>query len=274
VTTLLPAWHLLEPQSVKALLEPPAGVPKALALMPARIAPAVALQAPMIVAARLLLERVQEGAGLILTKAGFLKRADVWEVFDRTEWPGLSKAHTLAMNKVLNEQDAFGVLFTRIVLQSAGLLRKRGGVLRASKVGKSLLEPEAAPALLSLLFESAFWKTNLQDFDRNPLEFWPQHHMGLVLWSLSVAAHDWSRASTLVESCTLMETIGDPIAPDYPEFALITRALRPLTWLGLLEVREAGTRSNDDVQEYRKTPLFDQLLSFDVRLREAEGPLQ
>lgn len=66
--------------------------------------------------------------GLVLIPAGFLKRADVWPVFDQTEWPGYDNATTLAMNQGINDQDAYGVLFTRIALQAAGLLRTRSGI--------------------------------------------------------------------------------------------------------------------------------------------------
>jgi hypothetical protein len=222
----------------------------------------------MVIAARLLLERAVEKGGLVLTPAGALKRVDVWHLFDRTEWPGYDKATTLAMNKVINEDDAYGVLFTRIVLQAAGHLRKRSGVLKASKVGKAMLALEAAPALLAELFEATFWKVNLQDFDRNPLEFWPQHHMGVILWSLSVTAHSWSSAADLMPACTIMQTIEDPIAPDYPEFAMTTRILRPLSWLGVLDSRKPENspgRGLDD--DFRKGPLFDQLLGFEVEMK-------
>lgn len=142
------------------------------------------MAAPIVHAARLLLALAVEKTGLVLTPAGALKRVDVWHVFDQTEWPGYNKADILAVNKVTNEHDAYGVLFTRIALQAAGLLRKRSGVLKVTKAGKALLAPEAAPALLAELFEAVFWKMDLQDFDRNPIVFWPQHHMGVVLWSL------------------------------------------------------------------------------------------
>lgn len=262
----------LQPTSLKALLEPPGRVPRALRLTPYNVPAEAALQVPMIQAARLLLELAVEKGGLVLTPAGFLKRADVWHVFDRTEWPGYDKATTLAVNKVINEDDAYGVLFTRIALQAAGLLRKRLGVLKASKRGKAMLAPEAAPALLAELFEAVFWKVNLQDFDRNPIEFWPQHHMGVVLWSLSVTAHGWSSAAALMPACTIMETLDAVSRPDLPEFAMVTRVLRPLTWLGLLESRKEKRASGWGVDEdFRKVPLFGQLVSFEVEMKGAEG---
>ena len=226
----------------------------------------------MVRAARLLLALAAEKGGLVLTPAGALKRVDVRHVFDQTEWPGYDKATTLAMNKVINEHDAYGVLFTRIALQAAGLLRKRSGVLKASKSAKAMLAPEAAPPLLAALFEAVFWKMNLQDFDRNPIEFWPQHHMGVILWSLSVTAHEWSSAGTLTESCTVMETLLEVPAQDLPEFAMVSRVLRPLTWLGLLESRKQAPRAGWGFDEdFRIVPLFRQLVGFRVEMQGAQA---
>ncbi|WP_148663566.1 hypothetical protein [Bosea vaviloviae] len=226
----------------------------------------------MVIAARLLLALAVEKGGLVLTPAGALKRVDVRHVFDGTEWPGYDKTTTLAMNKVINEDDAYGVLFTRIVLQAAGLLRKRLGVLKATKVGNALLAPEAAPALLAELFEALFWKVNLQDFDNNPIDFWPQHHMGVVLWSLSVTAHGWSSAASLMESCTIMDTLDKVPRPDLPEFAMVSRVLRPLTWLGVFESRKQKRHSGRGVDEdFRKGALFGQLVAFEVEMKGAEA---
>ena len=261
------AWEHLQPASIKALLEPPGEMPQAMRLTPYNVPVEAALAAPLLIGARLLLERAVEQDGLVLTKAGYLKRADVWHVFDRTEWPGFDKATTLAMNKVINEQDAYGVFFTRIALEAAGLLRKRAGVLKATRVGKSKLAGEAAPALLGELFWAVFWKMNLQDFDRNPLPVWPQHHVGLALWCLSVTAHEWSSAEYLTPLCTLMDMIDQPMARDLPGFAMVTRVLRPLTWLGLMENRTRKRASGwMEDEDFRKTPFFDQMLSFNVEM--------
>lgn len=267
MTSTPPAWAHLEPASIKALLEPPGETPQAMRLTPHEVSVETALAVPMVIAARLLLDLAVEQDGLVLTPAGFLKRADVWPVFDRTEWPGYDKAETLAMNKVINEQDAYGVFFTRVALQAAGLLRRRAGVLKVTRVGNSMLAEEAAPALFGVLFQAVFWKMNLQDFDRNPLPFWPQHHVGLILWCLSVAAHKWSSAEHLAPICTIMDTIDEPVAHDLPGFAMVTRVLRPLTWLGFMASRAQKRLSGwGDGEDFRKTPLFDQMLSFQVEM--------
>jgi hypothetical protein len=272
VTTSHPAWAHIQPHSLKALLGPPGRLPQGLRLTPYNVPVEAALQVPIVHATRLLLQLAVEKGGLVLTPAGALKRVDVWHVFDQTEWPGLDKATTLAMNKVINEHDAYGVFFTRIVLQAAGLLRKRSGVLRASKAAKALLAPEAAPALLAELFEAVFWKVQLQGLDRNPIAFWPQDHMGVILWSLSVSAHDWSSAGKLMHASTIMETIGEVPARDFPEFAMVTRVLRPLTWLGVLESRKQKRHSGWGFDEdFRKVGLFGQLMGFEVEIRGVDG---
>lgn len=267
MTAIPPTWTHLEPASIKALLEPAGEIPHALRLTPYKVPVQSALAVPMVAAARLLLDLAVKQGGLVLTSAGFLKRADVRHIFDQTEWPGYDKAITLKMNKVINEQDAYGVFFTRIALQAAGLLRKRLGVLKATKVGKAMLADEAAPALLAELFQAVFWRMNLHDFDRNPLQFWPQHHVGLALWCLSVTAHGWSRAEYLTPLCTLLATIDQPVAHDLPAFAMVTRVLRPLTWLGFLESRRLKSAAGGvHDEEFRKTPLFDRILRFKVEM--------
>lgn len=95
----------------------------------------------------------------------------------------------------------------------------------------------------------------------NPIDPWPQHHIGVVLRSLSVARRDRSDAGALTRSCTILDTLETPCATDLPDDAMVSRVLRPLLWLGLVESREqqyAAEFGADDC--YRKTALFDGLL--------------
>lgn len=126
----------------------------------------------------------------------------------------------------------------------AGLLRKRLGVLRATHAAEALLAPEAAPALLASLFEAVFLKMNLADFDVNPIDVWPQHHIGVVLRSLSDAGQDRSDAGALTRSCTRFDTFETPCATDLPDDAMVSRVLRPLLWLGLVESRDQNHGRN------------------------------
>ena len=121
--------------------------------------------------------------------------------------------------------------------------------------------------LQAILFHSAFWETNLDYFDRVPLESWPQPDIGIVLWSLSVAALGWDTPQRLMRLCTV-PVIGVIEAKwNFPTWAFEVRVLRPLAWFGLLETRPDDADGAGPMRRrYRKTPCFDRLVSFDVRL--------
>lgn len=73
--------------------------------------------------------------------------------------------------------------------QDARLLRAAKGRLLPTRRATALLELSGTSDLFRTMFETAFWRINLAYFDRLPIEHWPQTHIGVVLWSLSVAAH-------------------------------------------------------------------------------------
>jgi len=177
----------------------------------------------------------------------------------------------------LNEDDVLPVQLTRIVSQDAKLLRARKGRLLATKRARELLGPDRTSDLFRDLLETSFWRINLAYFDRVPVNYWPAPHIGVVLWSLSVAAHSWTEPEALVATCTMPEASFSGRALDFPSFALVARVLRPLTWFGMME-RSPRTDSpphlGGTLELYRKTPLFDEVLSFDVRVRRGGGSLQ
>src|SRR3954447_9293180 len=110
-----------------------------------------------------------------------------------------------------------------------------------------------------------------------PGEHWPQTHIGVVLWSLSVAAHDWGTPEDLISTCTIPDGELAAAAPDFPGFAMVTRVLRPLTWFGLMEPKDMDTHLTPvwrRDRRYRKTPLFDRALSFAVAIRNSDMPVQ
>jgi hypothetical protein len=105
-------------------------------------------------------------------------------------------------------------------------------------------------------------------------DLWTQRDIGIVLWSLSIAANDWQPRERLTRMCTIpIDGVLD--TPwDTASHAMEATILRPLLWFGLLEQRQ------DEIVEsrvekrhfYRKTTLFDRFLSFDVKLETAAGP--
>ena len=274
--SLIPAWTLLERRSIAALLTPEPRLPNAIQVSSA-VSPDEIAAAPIMRAIRLMVERVVASDGLMLTARGSLTRADISALFEAMDWPDYDKDSVLAVNKVLNEADVLPIQFTRIVAQETKLLRPRKGRLLATKRVRDLLSPERAADLFRSLLEAAFWRINLGYFDRFPIEHWPQTHIGVVLWSLSVAAHRWTKPEALLAACTMPDESFAGAAKDVPGIAMVTRVLRPLTWFGLMECMEPADRPKPawgSLRLYRKSRLFDRLLSFDVQTRMPSGPLQ
>nr|WP_049961876.1 hypothetical protein [Methylobacterium sp. B34] len=243
--------------------------------MPAAIAVAPdlsgddAANVPLVATTRLMLERAHARGGLTLTATGALSRVDVRAVFDAMEWPGYDKAHVLIMNKVLNEADVMPVELTRLTAQVAKLLRKREKRLLTSKAGQALAQEGRAAELFRQLFATVFWQLNLGYFERLPLEAWPQDHIGIVLWCLSVAGQEWFRPEDLMRTCSVWDPALDEGPTDIPAYAFEGRVLRPLTWFGLLEMRLTGEENAPEWRrdrQYRKAVLYDQVLRFDVQV--------
>ena len=143
----------------------------------------------------------------------------------------------------------------------------------ATKLGRELVDPAKYGQLMELLFRYAFWRLDLSPFGRGLLGNWPQNDMGVVLWSLSVSADDWQSPDVLVRLCTV-PTVGVlEAAFDIPSLALEARVMRPLMWFGLLEYRwEPISEAKFGRRHfYRKTPLFDRFIRWDVTIENATG---
>jgi hypothetical protein len=273
-TRLIPAWRLLDREGLHALVETPRrGLPEGIFLTPNRALHEISA-VPLVMAARQMIERAIAQGGLPLPAAGALSRADTRALFDLINWPDYAKNEVLAVNRVLNEADALPVHITRIVLQVAGLLRRRGKMLIATKKAQVLLDPNASADLFALLFEATLWRVSLSYFDRFPVEHWPQDHIGIVLWCLSVAANNWADADMLAQVCTVRDERLDHTVRDFSGPAMRSRVLRPLTWLGLMEM----ARRDDEVQPdwmrpavFRKTDLFDAAVGFKVKVPVRTG---
>jgi hypothetical protein len=158
---------------------------------------------------------------------------------------------------------------TRLIAQTAKLFRKREKRLLATKAGQALAREDQAAELFRLLLATVFWRVNLGYFDRVPAEAWPQNHIGIVLWCLSVIPPEWVAPADLMRTCTIWDPALDEGPADYARFAFESRVLRPLTWFGLFETRLVGDESAPSwrrTRQYRKVSLFDHALRFDVQL--------
>ena len=174
----------------------------------------------------------------------------------------------LRFQKVINEPDLLPLHFIRILTQAAKLIRTHRGKLLPTPLGRRMLAAEQHGPLQALLFHVALWHMNLAYFDGYPLDSWPQSEVGVILWSLSASAHDWLPRETLTRLCT-SPVIGVLEAQwDFGSSAMEARILRPLVWFGLLESRTQPRSPTEvvDSRLYRKAPLFDHFVKFDVQI--------
>ena len=222
----------------------------------------------------ILLRQAIERRGLPLTAAGNLSRAVVAEMCKLIEWPHYDQADAFRFNKVINEPDFMPLHVVRLLTQAATLVRAQRGKLMATPLGKSMLSDARQGSLTAILFHLAFWHMDLGYFGRGLLGSWPQADIGVVLWSLSASAGDWQTSEKLTRLCTIPEPAILSGTWDRTPYAMEARILRPLLWFGLLEYRSEKIEDSKFAERhyYRKAPLFDRLLAFDVKTDFVVGP--
>ena len=268
-----PAWTLLTFDSLRALRQEPSASQTAI-----RIANDLSTDeitgSAMARNTLILLRQVIERGGLPLTATGNLSRAVVAEMCKLIEWPHYDQADAFRLNKVINEPDFLPLHIVRLLAQAATLVRAQRGKLVATPLGKSMLSDARKSSLLAILFHLAFWHMDLGYFGRGLLGSWHQADIGVVLWSLSVSAGDWQASEKLTRLCTIPEPAILSGTWDRTPYAMEARILRPLLWFGLLEYRSEKVEDSKFTERhyYRKAPLFDRLLAFDVEMDFAGGP--
>jgi hypothetical protein len=141
-------------------------------------------------------------------------------------------------------------------------------LLKATRLGRELAEEPGGRSLLAILFHVTFWNCDLSYLGRDLHGRWPQRDVGVILWSLSVGADEWRSPEMLTRLCTIPINEVVEAAWDSGSRAMEARILRPLHWFGLLEHRREAIP--DDLfggrHFYRKSPVFDRFLRFDVQL--------
>ena len=113
---------------------------------------------------------------------------------------------------------------------------------------------------------------NLAFFDGYPIDSWPQGEVGIILWSLSASAHDWLPRETLTRLCACPVVGVLESQWDFGSSVMEARILRPLVWFGLLESRTRARSATElvDPRLYRKAPLFDRFVKFDVQVESPD----
>ncbi len=262
-----PAWTLLDQPSFNALRRPPSPTEGPIRLA-ANLTCDELRQSAVARNTLILLRAAASGPGLKLTAAGNLSRGVVSEMCGLFTWPDYDTTQVFQFNKVVNEADFQPLFFVRHVAQSAQLLRRYKGHLEITPAGRRMLEPPNMRVLQAVLFHIAFWFLDIGDLGRDLHHGWPQRDVGIVLWSVSVAANNWEPRERLTRLCTIPINGVVESAWDTGSYAMEARILRPLLWFGLLEhsaeeIAEAGIIKR---HLYRKTALFDRFISFEARI--------
>lgn len=231
------------------------------------LAVADVLPADIFVNARTLLTAAAEAGSIKATAAGNLNRRFVREMLEACRWPARFVQSVWRVNKVVNERDVLPLHVLRLVLDLAGLLKRRKGAFTATGRGRKLLEEERAGDLYSVLFLTFFQRFNLGYLDRLPEVPGLQATVAFTLYRLRDACTSWVRPEALTEAVVL-ESVREeiPVHPmfDPADLVLETRILTPLVTFGLLERRdlEPGPLYHRPF-EVRKTTLYDRFLRFE-----------
>ncbi len=267
-----PAWTALTYESFNALHAEPSPANTTLRLandLTADELDASALARNTLV----LLHHAAHGAGLKLTATDNLARSVVAEMVDLFDWPDFDKTEVSRLNKVINEPDFLPLHFVRLVAEAAQMVRRYRGFMRPTALGRDVSKEPRRRALLAILFHVAGWHCNLSYFGRGLHGAWPQRDIGIILWSLSVAARDWESRERLTRLCAIpINGVLDALW-DSGSMAMETRILRPLLWFGLLECRHdapLGGRYGGR-HFFRKSALFDRFLQFDVEIERVSS---
>ena len=265
-----PAWTLLDLDSFSQLRSPPSSNASAIQLAPDLTENE--LQASSITKNTLtFLKAASESPGLKLTARGNLSRTVVAEMCATFDWPDFNKDDQFRLNKVINEPDFLPLFFMRHIAQFAKLVHRRKGYMKLTTAGRSTLEHQEA--LQAVLFHTAFWNMDLGDLGRGLHSGWPQGDIGIVLWSLSVAANDWQTRENLTRLCAIPNNGVLNSTWDTGSMAMEANILQPLLWFGMLEHKQEKIEGDKLNRRnlYRKSPLFDRFCHFNVTLEGADS---
>ena len=241
-------------------------------IRPSRIAPFVMLNeslgridlagSPMCINAMKTLTYIQENDGITLTKSGAFYRKFVTWAADDFRWPGYEAEELYRLNKVLNEWDFLPLAIMHELLIGARLIRRYKGKALLSQAGKRIVGDYGA--LQAELFDTFFIAFDGSGHERFPIDYDDAdvaHFLGVVQNRLD----DWVLVTKLAGWCLPLDLITNYRFSPLEDacYYLLSRLLRPLLWLGMIERHPSAERypAFHDLR-YRKTPLYDRFLHF------------
>lgn len=217
---------------------------------------------PMCLNAMKLLAYAQEGDGIKLTKSeSFYRRCVEWAA-EEFQWPEWTPSDLYAVNRVLNEQDFLPLAVMHDLLLMARLIRHSKGKAMLTKTGRVVAGN--CGAVQACLFDAYF----ISDLSADERFLVPSgaddlhHYLGVAQNRLG----DWVRFADFAEWCLPIPLITRwRVGPEVDAcYYLMSRVVRPLNWLGLLEIGPEQRQLRIEDRMLRKTALFENFLRVGV----------
>jgi hypothetical protein len=226
------------------------------------------LDVPLVADARLIMAYIDANAPVKLTATGNLTRAAVAALVPmlRTEAHNNEESSRIEYS-VRNEDDVRWLPVLKHLLLFGRIVTKRKGLLLSSR-GRTLLPEQKAGELFVQLFLTLFRRFDLRYLYSGTPHLGLQQTLPYSFYQISRTADDWTPLAALGETAWL-PSARDPLQEweltyaDTRFSAFRYRVLEPLVHFGLLERRLLpGDTPYPKRAEFRRTPLFEQLLRF------------
>lgn len=181
-----------------------------------------------------------------------------------TNWPGYDLELTRHLPRPLREDIICPLDFLKVLATECDLIRIEGDRIEIQEQGHHLLQKQISLGLVRRVFEAAFSKVNPRILTKlaHP---WVHEQSGIVLWGLSITGDMPRSAEVLTRYCFVPPQKFFDGTLKILDIYMRSVFLQPLTWFGLLETQnvEVG-EANEYGLLYKKAPLFDQFLQFDI----------
>ena len=215
--------------------------------------------APLLRAASLTLQYLQDHGPIPLTKNKAFKRVFVHWAAQHFNWPGFSAEELFRFNKVLNEHDFPPLEVLHFLLIEAKLARHYRGEFRITKRGAGLAR--APGRLFAELIP--FYIFNIDHSSYSAFADRPLGNWDTWLNVINVEADHGSTESALHASLYGGNADWDNGA--WREMAAFSSyVLRPLEWAGLLVQQREETQQRRHTHHVFKTPLWRSALKLDT----------
>lgn len=216
--------------------------------------------------ARALLALLAEQGEVKATPKGNLPRTFVAAFIERTGVTSGTEVDDTAVER--NEENVFALHLSRILLDFAGLVKQRKGIISRTRRGKQLTAAGRAGELFAALVRAQFRELDLAYMDRLELAPALQQTIGYTLYRFGLVGADWRSADELLYELVLAgvrQELPENQYVDVRSLMLETRFLRPLERFGLAESRRPSGEPLARTS-YRKTPLFGRFVTCRVGL--------